>query len=53
MERAAADRIQQMIDDEVAQRFPEGPVRRLVLLRHGDHPVVEPGRWTVPRSGSW
>jgi hypothetical protein len=43
MERAAMDRIQQMIDDEVEKRFREGAVPRLVLLQHGDDPVVEPG----------
>jgi hypothetical protein len=37
------DRIQRMIDDEAAERFPAGVVPGLVLLRHGDHPVVEPG----------
>ena len=43
MERVAVDRVQQMIDDEAAQRFPAGAVPRLVLLQYGDHPVVEPG----------
>jgi hypothetical protein len=43
MERVAMDRIQQMIDDEVKERFPEGAVPRLVLLQYGDDPVVEPG----------
>jgi hypothetical protein len=40
---AATDRIQQMIDAEAAERFAPGAVRRLVLLRYGDHPVIEPG----------
>jgi hypothetical protein len=43
VERVAVDRVQQMIDDEAAQRFPAGAVPRLVLLQYGDHPVVEPG----------
>ena len=40
---ATADRIQQMIDAEVAERFAPEAVPRLVLLRYGDHPVIEPG----------
>jgi hypothetical protein len=43
VERVTIDRVQQMIDDEAAQRFPAGAVTRLVLLQYGDHPVVEPG----------
>ena len=43
MEPATADRIQRMIDDEAAERFPAGAVPRLALLRHGDHPLIEPG----------
>ena len=43
MEAATMDRIQRMIDDEAAERFPAGAVPRLVLLRYGDHPVIEPG----------
>ena len=43
MERAALERLQQMIDGEVEERFPEGAVRRVVLLQYGDDPVVEPG----------
>jgi hypothetical protein len=47
MERAAMDRIQHVIDDEVTKRFPEGAVRRAVLLQYGDDPVVEPGELMV------
>jgi hypothetical protein len=47
MERAALDRLQQMIDGEVKERFPEGAVRRVVLLQYGDDPVVEPGEMRV------
>jgi hypothetical protein len=43
VEPAMADRIQRMIDDEAAERFPAGAVPRLALLRHGDHPLIEPG----------
>ena len=43
MEPATIDRIQRMIDDEATERFPEDAMPRLVLLRYGDHPVIEPG----------
>jgi hypothetical protein len=43
MERAEIDHVQQMIEDEVKERFPERAVRRVLLLQHGDDPVVEPG----------
>jgi hypothetical protein len=42
VEPVTVDRIQRMIDDEAAERFPEGAVPRLGLLRYGDHPVIEP-----------
>ena len=43
MEPATTDRIQQMIDAEATERFPSDAVPRLVLLRYGDHPFIEPG----------
>jgi len=43
VEPATTDRIQRMIDDEAADRFPADAVPRLVLLRYGDHPGIEPG----------
>jgi hypothetical protein len=43
VEPATMDRIQRMIDDETAERFPADAVPRLVLLHYGDHPVIEPG----------
>jgi len=59
MEEAALQRLQQMIDAEVKERFPEGAVRRVVLLQYGDDPVVEPGevrvRVLIPKDyeGAW
>jgi len=47
MERAALERLQQTLDDEVKKRFPEGAVRQVVLLQHGDDPVIEPGEVRV------
>jgi hypothetical protein len=43
VELVTADRVQQMIDAEAAQRFPADAMPRLVLLQYGEHPVVEPG----------
>jgi len=43
VEPATTERIQRMIDAEAAERFPPDAVPRLVLLRYGDHPVIEPG----------
>ena len=42
MEPATMDRIQRMIDDEAAERFPASTLK-LVLAHHGDHPAIEPG----------
>jgi hypothetical protein len=59
MERAALERLQQMIDGLVKERFPDGAVRRVLLLQYGDDPVVEPGevrvRVLIPKDyeGSW
>lgn len=47
MERAALERLQQRIDREVKERFPEGAVRQVMLLQYGDDPVVEPGEVRV------
>ena len=47
MERAVMDRIEHQIDREVRARFPDGAVRRVALLRHGDDPVIEPGELLV------
>jgi hypothetical protein len=43
VEPATADRVQQLIDAEATERFPPGAVPQLVLLRYGDHPMIEPG----------
>jgi hypothetical protein len=43
VEPATTDRVQRMIDAEAAERFPADAAPKLVLLHHGDHPMIEPG----------
>jgi Arc/MetJ-type ribon-helix-helix transcriptional regulator len=43
VEPATTDRIQRMIDAEATECFPPDAVPKLVLLRYGDHPMIEPG----------
>lgn len=47
MEKAAVDRLQELIDDQVKKRFPAGTVRHVKVLQYGDEPVVEPGELAV------
>ena len=34
-------------DHEIKARFPRGTVQRVVVLQHGDDPVIEPGELLV------
>jgi hypothetical protein len=47
MERAAIDRIQQRIEDELATRFPGSAVQGVALLQYGDDPEIEPGELVI------
>ena len=47
MEKAAVDRLQELIDEEVKKRFPADAVRQVKVLQYGDDPVVEPGELAV------
>jgi hypothetical protein len=42
MKPVTTDRVQRMIDAEVAERFPPDAAPRLALLHYGDLPVIEP-----------
>ena len=44
MEQAELDRIRQEFDQQVHSRFPEGTIRQVAVLQHGDDPEVEPGQ---------
>jgi hypothetical protein len=37
------DAIEREIEDEAKGRFPDGAVRRVLLLQYGDDPEIEPG----------
>jgi hypothetical protein len=43
MERAALDRLQGKLEEQVKEHFPDGGVQRVALLQYGDDPQVEPG----------
>ena len=47
MDRAALDHIQQKIDDEVRERFPDAGVTQVALMQYGDEPEIEPGELAV------
>src|SRR6202034_824310 len=43
LDRAALDRLQAALDEQMKEHFPDGGVQRIALLQHGDDPSVEPG----------
>lgn len=55
MERAEQDQFGRVVDRHIKSLFPDGAVRRAVLLRPGDDPAVPPGelvlRVFVPGAG--
>lgn len=44
MEQTELDRIRQQFDQQVHSRFPQGTIRQVAVLQHGDDPEVEPGQ---------
>ena len=44
MEQAELDQIRQQFDQQVHSKFPEGTIRQVAVLQHGDDPEVEPGQ---------
>jgi hypothetical protein len=46
MERAALERLEQQVREEVDKRFP-GVALRVEVLQYGDEPVIEPGELMV------
>jgi hypothetical protein len=47
VEQQALGQIQQMLDENVKARFPEGVIEQVTLLRYGEDPAVEPGQIVV------
>ena len=47
MEKEALEQVQQMLNEKVKARFPEGVIEDVRLLQYGDDPVVEPGQIVV------
>ena len=47
MERAAIERLEQQLGDEVTKRFPGSAVQRVMVLQYGDEPMIEPGELLV------
>lgn len=47
VDREAAAQVESKITEEMAERFPGVPVKRVAVLRYGDDPVVEPGEVLV------
>jgi hypothetical protein len=44
MEQTELDQIRQQFDQQVHSRFPEGTIRQVAVLQHGEDPEVEPGQ---------
>ena len=47
MERAELEQLERVVDHEIKARFPRDTVQRVLVLQHGDDPVVEPGELLV------
>jgi hypothetical protein len=47
LDRAVLDQLQSGLDGQVKEHFPDGGVRRVALLQHGDDPSLEPGDLVV------
>jgi hypothetical protein len=47
MDQGERDRLGRVVDQQVKSLFPDGAVRRAVLLRHGEDPAVPPGQLMI------
>jgi hypothetical protein len=47
MDQEERDRLGRVVDQQVKSLFPDGAVRRAVLLRHGEDPAVPPGQLMI------
>jgi hypothetical protein len=47
MEQAELERIRQQFDEKLREHFPDAPIERIDVLKHGDDPEIEPGQFLV------
>ena len=47
MDQGTGDQLQSLLDQQVKERFPDGSIDRVELLRYGDDPSIEPGKLLV------
>jgi hypothetical protein len=44
LDKAALDHLTAQFDQQIRERFPDAPVKRIEVLQYGDVPEVEPGQ---------
>lgn len=47
MNSKTSDQLEALLDQQVKERFPDGSIDRVELLRYGDDPEIEPGKLLV------
>ncbi len=47
MDQGTDDQLQALLDQQIKERFPDGSIDRVELLRYGDDPSIEPGKLLV------
>jgi hypothetical protein len=47
MNQDATDHLQALLDQQIKERFPDGSITQVELLRYGDDPEIEPGKLLV------
>lgn len=47
MDQDTGDHLQALLDQQIKERFPDGSIDRVELLRYGDDPSIEPGKLLV------
>jgi hypothetical protein len=47
MDQDTGDQLQALLDQQIKERFPDGSIDRVELLRYGDDPEIEPGKLLV------
>jgi hypothetical protein len=47
MGQDTGDQLQALLDQQIKERFPDGSIDRVEVLRYGDDPSIEPGKLLV------